>query len=110
MPTITTDRLGKGQLGVQTAWHSSVHSLSRFLLCATPWTAACQASLTIPIPGACLNSCPSSRDAIQSSHPLLSPSPPALYLSQYQGLFFASGGQSIGASASALVLPKKSQG
>ena len=26
-------------------------------------------------------------DAIQPSHPLLSPSPPALYLSQYQGLF-----------------------
>ena len=26
-------------------------------------------------------------DAIQPSHPLLSPSPPALYLSQHQGLF-----------------------
>ena len=26
-------------------------------------------------------------DAIQPSHPLLSPSPPALKLSQYQGLF-----------------------
>ena len=26
-------------------------------------------------------------DAIQSSHPLLSPSPPAFHLSQYQGLF-----------------------
>ena len=26
-------------------------------------------------------------DAIQPSHPLLSPSPPALNLSQYQGLF-----------------------
>ena len=41
-------------------------------------------------------------DAIQPSHPLLSPSPPALNLSQHQGLFqdsvFASGGQSIGAS------------
>ena len=61
MPTITTDRLGKGQLGVQTAWHSSVHLLSHFLLCATPWTAARQASLSITAPGACLNSCPSSR-------------------------------------------------
>ena len=44
-------------------------------------------------------------DAIQSSHPLLPTSPPALNLSQHQGLFqwvgsFASGGQSIGASAS----------
>ena len=49
-------------------------------------------------------------DAIQPSHPLSSPSPPAFYLSQHQGSFlvswlFASGGQSIGASASASVLP-----
>ena len=33
------------------------------------------------------NSCPSSRDAIQPSHPLSLPSPPALSLSQHQGLF-----------------------
>ena len=49
-------------------------------------------------------------DAIQPSHPLSFPSPPALYLSQHQGFFqmsqlFTSGGQSIGASASASVLP-----
>ena len=47
-------------------------------------------------------------DAIQPSHPLSSPSPPAFNLSQNQGLlvsrFFASGGQSIGISASAPVL------
>ena len=48
-------------------------------------------------------------DAIQPSHALLSPSPPAFSLSQHQGLFkwvsfFASGGQSIGVSASELVL------
>ena len=53
-------------------------------------------------------------DAIQPSHPLSSPSPPAFNLSQHQGLFpvswlFASGGQSIGASASASVLPMNSQ-
>ena len=41
-------------------------------------------------------------DAIQPSHPLLSPSP-AWNLSQHQGLFI-SGCQSIGASASASVL------
>ena len=41
---------------------------------------------------------------IQPSHPLLSPSPPALNLSQHQGLF-PSGGQSIGVSASTSVLP-----
>ena len=39
-------------------------------------------------------------DAIQPSHPLSSPSPPALNLSQHRGLFkwgqlFASGGQSV---------------
>ena len=42
-------------------------------------------------------------DAIQPSHPLLPASPPALNLSQDQGLFqwVASGGRSIGASESA---------
>ena len=49
-------------------------------------------------------------DAIQPSHPRSPPSPPAFNLSQHQGLFqmsqfFASGGQSIGVSASASVLP-----
>ena len=42
-------------------------------------------------------------DAIQPSHPLSSPSPPAFNLSQHQGLF-KSRGQSIGVSASASVL------
>ena len=53
-------------------------------------------------------------DAIQPSRPLSSPFPPAFNLSQHQGLFqrqlFASGGQRIGASASAAVLPKNIQG
>ena len=49
-------------------------------------------------------------DAIQTFHPLSSPSPPAINLPQHQSLFlkihlFTSGGQSIGASASASVLP-----
>ena len=55
-------------------------------------------------------------DAIQPSHPLSSPSPPAFNLSEHQGLFQrgsssneASGGQSIGVSASALVLPMNIQ-
>ena len=47
-------------------------------------------------------------DAIQTSHPLLSPSPPVLNLSHHQSFllsqFFTPGGQSIGASASACVL------
>ena len=53
-------------------------------------------------------------DAIQLSHPLSPLSPPALNLSQYQGLFqwvgSASGGQSIGTSASVSVLPMSIQG
>ena len=53
-------------------------------------------------------------DAIQPSHPLLSPSTPALNLSQHQALFpmsqfFSLGGQSIGASASSSVLPMNIQ-
>ena len=53
-------------------------------------------------------------DAIHPSHPLLSHSPPAFSLFQHQGiflsLFFASGGQSIGVSASASVLAINIQG
>ena len=52
-------------------------------------------------------------DAIQPSHPLSSPSPPAFNLSPASGSFqmsqFASGGQSIGVSASILVLPMNIQ-
>ena len=47
--------------------------------------------------------------AIQPSHPPSSPSPPALNLSQHQGLFFTSGGRSIRASASASSFPMNIQ-
>jgi len=50
-------------------------------------------------------------DAIQPSHPLLSPSPPAPNPSQFpMSQLFAWGGQSTGVSALASFLPKKSQG
>ena len=52
-------------------------------------------------------------DAIQTSHALSSPSPPVFNLSQHQGLVqwvnSAWGGQSIGVSASASVLPMNTQ-
>ena len=52
-------------------------------------------------------------DAIQPSHPLSSPSPPAPNPSQHQSLFqwggLTWGGQSIGVSVLASILPKKSQ-
>ena len=86
---------------------TSVQSLRCVWLFATPWTAAYQAftnsqSLLVHQGG----------DAIQPSHPLSSPSPPAFNLSQHQhpiSQFFASGGQSIGVSASASVLPMNIQ-
>ena len=63
---------------------SSVQLLSRVWLFVTPWTAARQASLSIT------NSWSPPKPmsiAIQSSHHMSSPSPPALNLSQHQGLF-----------------------
>ena len=64
--------------------------------------------------GVCLNSRHWVSDAIQPSSCLLPLSLPALNLSQHQGLpvsqFFTSGGQRIGASASASVLPMNIQG
>ena len=87
-----------------------VRLLSRVHLLATPWTAACQASLS---PRACSNSCPLS----QWCHPIIS-SLVVLFSSRLQtfpasGSFlmsqlFTSGGQSVGASAS--VLPMNIQG
>ena len=86
-------------------FHCAVQSLSHVQLFSTPWTAARQASLSFTVTQSMLK--PIS-GAIQSSHPLSSPSPPALSLSQHQRLFpmsrlFISGGQSIGALASASV-------
>ena len=65
--------------------NQSTQSLSHVRIFATPWTRACQTSLSIT------NSTQTHvhwvGDAIQPSHPLSSPSPPALNLSQHQGLF-----------------------
>ena len=89
---------------------SSVQSLSHVQLFVTPWTAALQASLSSPTHGGYSNSCPSSwwcHPAISSSvvpffsHLQFFPASGSFPRSQ----FFASGGQSIGASASASVLP-----
>ena len=69
-----------------------VPSLSHIRLFVTPWTAACQASLSLTSPRACSNSCPYHSylwvgDTIQPSHPLLPPSS-ALNLSQHPGRFW----------------------
>ena len=64
----------------------SVQLLSPVQLFVTPWTAARQASLSITNSWSLLKLHRVS-DAIQPSHPLSSPSTPALNLSQHQGLF-----------------------
>ena len=88
----------------------SVQSLSHVWLFATPWTAAHQTSCPSPAPGACSNSCPLN----QCFHPTISPSAVPLSTcllsfpapgSFLRSQFFASGGQSIGPSASASTLP-----
>ena len=65
---------------------SSVQSLSRVRLFTTPWTAACQASLSNTNSHSLLNHVHGVSDAIQPSHPLSSPAPPTFDLSQHQGL------------------------
>ena len=66
---------------------SSVQSLSHVQLFATPWTATCQASLSIINSRGSLTHVHRVADAIQPSHPLSSPSPPAPNPSQHQSLF-----------------------
>ena len=66
---------------------SSVQSLSRVRLFVTPWTTAHQSSLSITNSESTQTHVHRVSDAIQPSHPLSFPSPPALNLSQHQGLF-----------------------
>ena len=65
----------------------SVQSLSHAQFFATPWTAAHQASLSITNSWSLLKLVHRVSDAIQPSHPLSLPSPPAFNHSQHQGLF-----------------------
>ena len=89
---------------------SSVQLLSRIQLLATSWTAACQASLSIIISQSLLklksieSMMPSNHLILRCPFLLLPQSFPASTLFKWNQ-HFASGGQSIGASASASVLP-----
>ena len=88
---------------------NSVQSLSHVWLFATPWTAACQASLSITTPRAYSNSCPSSRWCLPTISTSVIPFSSCLQSFPASGSFpmsqlFASGGQRIGVSASASVL------
>ena len=95
--------------------HSSVQSLSHVQLFATPWTAAHQASQSIINSRSLLSLFPLSRWC----HPTISasviPLSSCLQSLSASGSFqmsqlFASGGQSIGVSASTSVLPMNTQG
>ena len=87
----------------------SVQSLSRVQLLVTPWTAARQASLSITTS----QSLRKLMSMSQLCHPTISSSvipfssPTSGFVPMSQ--FFTSGGQSIGASASASVLPMNIQ-
>ena len=88
---------------------SSVQSLGRVWLFATPWTAAHQASLSITNSQSLL-SLVSIESVMPSNHfilcrPLFLPASGSFPINQ----FFVSGGQNIGVSASASVLPMNIQ-
>ena len=93
---------------------SSVQSLSRVRLFATPWIAALQASLSITISQSSLRLM-SIESVMPSSHLILgrpfSSCPQSLLASESFPVsqLFAWGGQSTGASALASFLPKKSR-
>ena len=70
-----------------TSLFSSIQLLSCVRLFATPWTAARQASLSITSSPSLLKLVHCIGDAIQSSHPLSSPSLPTFNLYRHQGLF-----------------------
>ena len=90
MPVVTLAKFKEqSHLGKTSVQSSSVQSLSCVRLFATPWTAAHQASLSITNSRSLLKllSIELVMDAIQPSHPLSSPSPPAFNLFQHQDLF-----------------------
>ena len=88
-----------------------IQLLSHVQLSATPWAAACQASLSFLISWSCTDSCPLSwwcHPTISSSVTPFSSCPqcfPASRSFPMSRLLFTSGGHSIGASISALILP-----
>ena len=94
--------------GKATLCYSSVQLLSLVILFATPWTAACQASLSITNSRDLLKLM-SIKSVMPSNHFILCPLLlllPSIFpriLSFLMNQFFASGGQSIGASTSASV-------
>ena len=106
-----TDTIGK-KCTKPTRKIGSVQSLSHVQLFATPWTEACQTSLSITDSWSLLKLM-SIEMVIPSNHFILCPILlPSIFTSiRFFPIIqlFASGGQSIGVSASASVLPKNIQ-
>ena len=104
LPTIT----------ISSVQFSSIQSLSRVQLFATPWTTACQASLSITNSQSLPK--PMSMELVMPSNHLIlvvpfSSCPPSFPASESFPVsqLFASGGQSIGVSALTSVLPINTQ-
>ena len=100
--------------GAYSLQFSSVQSLSRVQLLATPWTTARQPSLSITNPRVHPNPCPLSQwchPTISSSVVPFSSCPQSFPVSgSFQmNQLFASSGRSIGVSASTSVLPMNTQ-
>ena len=101
-------------LGLMSVQFSSVQSLSRVRLLATPWTTACQAFLSITNSQSSPKSM-SIESVMPSNHlilcrpllllPSIFPASGSFPMSQ----LFTAGGQSIGVSASTSVLPMNTQ-
>ena len=72
---------------ISSSYKSSVQLLSHVWLFLTPRTAACQVPVYHPLLELAETHVRRVDDAIQSSHPLSSPSPPPFIFSQHQGLF-----------------------
>ena len=114
------DQKNKNEKSERSRWStssndlSSVQSLSHVQLFVTPWTAAYQVSLSFTISRFCPNSCPLSWWCHQTISFSVTPfsclqsfwASGSFLISQ----FFASGGQNIGTSAWASVLPINIQG
>ena len=107
-------RLYSGFENLRLSWSLSVQ-FSHSIVSSTPWTITCQASLwPSPTPRACLNSCPSRwwcHPTISTSVVPFTSCVQCFLASGYfpRSQFFISGGQSIGVSASASLLPKNIQ-
>ena len=107
----TTCTTGEAQSGQEIV----IQSLSHVQLFETPWTAACQSSLSFSISQSLLKL--ESTESVMPSNRLILCRPLLLLPSIFPSIrifpvswFFASGGQTTGVAASASVLPMNIQG